>query len=77
MVVLISSSGKSLNMINAAKKAKKLNLNLLTFTGFDRGNPLSLLGDVNLWVDSFSYNTVEIVHQIALLSILDLIILES
>ena len=74
LVILISSSGKSLNMINAAKKTKELNLNLLTLTGFNKDNPLSLLGDINLWVDSNSYNTVENVHQIALLSILDLII---
>ncbi|MDB9776846.1 SIS domain-containing protein [Alphaproteobacteria bacterium] len=77
LIVLISSSGQSLNMINAANKAKKLNLNLLTLTGFDKNNPLSLLGDINLWVDSKNYNIVENVHQITLLSILDLIIIDT
>lgn len=76
LIVLISSSGQSLNMINAANKAKELNLNLLTLTGFDKNNPLSVLGDINLWVDSKNYNIVENVHQIALLSILDLIIID-
>ena len=36
--------------------------------------PLSQLGDINLWLDSSAYNFVESVHQIWLLTIVDLII---
>ena len=32
------------------------------------------MGDVNLWVDSTQYNTVEIAHQTWILSIIDYLI---
>ena len=72
-LILISSSGKSLNIVNAAKFACN-NINVITFTGFDSNNPLSLCGDINFWLDSKAYNIIEGVHQIWLLSICDLII---
>ena len=37
-------------------------------------NPLRQLGDINLWVNSMAYNHIENVHQILLLSLVDLII---
>ena len=40
-LILISSSGKSLNIVNAAQYALKNNINVITFTGFDSNNPLS------------------------------------
>ena len=73
-LILISSSGKSANVVNAAKYAKKNNMNLITFTGFEHDNPLCLIGDINFWLDSKAYNIIESVHQIWLLSICDLII---
>ena len=73
-LILISSSGKSANVVNAAKYAKKNNINLVTFTGFDHDNALCALGDINFWLDSKAYNIIESVHQIWLLSICDLII---
>ena len=73
-LVLISSSGKSPNMVNAAKYANDNNITVITFTGFDYNNPLSMLGDINFWLDSKSYNIIEGIHQIWLLSICDLII---
>jgi len=74
VVILISSSGKSPNVINAAKKAKKLNLDLVTFSGFDFNNPLRKIGDLNFWVNSKAYNVVENTHQIWLLAVCDAII---
>ena len=71
LVILISSSGKSPNMLNAARKALEMRLPVITLTGFDAANPLRLLGSVNLWIESNSYNIVENVHQIWLLSISD------
>ena len=73
-LVLISSSGKSLNIVNAGQYARMNNINVITFTGFDSNNPLSLCGDINFWLDSKAYNIIEGVHQIWLLSICDLII---
>ena len=75
LVILISSSGKSQNMLNAADKAKELGIsNLITFSGFSNKNPLSQKGDINFWVNSEAYNFVENIHQIWLLSLVDLII---
>ena len=73
-LVLISSSGKSMNMINACKADKKKKISkIITLTGNKKNNPLSKLGNINLWVDSNVYNHVENIHQIWLLSICDLI----
>ena len=74
MVILISSSGKSQNMVNAANYAKENKISVVTFTGFDSNNPLKAIGDINFWVDSKAYNIVEMIHQIWLLSICDSII---
>lgn len=73
-LILISSSGQSSNVVNASKYAKQNDINLITFTGFDINNPLVMSGDINFWLDSKSYNIIEGVHQIWLLSICDLII---
>jgi D-sedoheptulose 7-phosphate isomerase len=74
LVILISSSGQSENIINAAIKAKKMGLGLITFSGFQSSNPLRSLGDINLWVDSEHYNAVETAHQSWLLSVVDYIV---
>ena len=74
MVILISSSGSSKNMVNAAKTAKKLGISVITFTGFKPKNILKQEGVLNFWVDSKAYNIVENIHQIWLLMVCDLII---
>ena len=73
-VILISSSGQSINMLNGAKQSREMNLSLATLSGFKADNPLRLMGDVNLWVDSTSYNIVEMAHHVWLLSIVDYLI---
>jgi len=78
VVILISSSGKSKNMLNACKAAKRKKISkIITLTGNKKNNPLSKLGDINLWVDSDIYNHIENTHQIWLLSICDLISLNK
>ena len=74
MVILISSSGQSQNIINGAKKAREMELPLVTFSGFSEQNKLREMGDINLWIDSNEYNIVEIVHQTWILSIVDYLI---
>ena len=74
-LILISSSGKSQNMINACKAARNKKISkIITFTGHDKNNPLSKLGDINFWINSKAYNFVENTHQVWLLTIVDLII---
>ena len=77
MLILVSASGKSPNIINAAKKAKKIGLKLITFSGFKNKNPLEKLGDINFSIDSKNYNHIENIHQVMLLSLVDLIIEEN
>ena len=75
VLILISSSGKSQNMINACKAARNKKMSqIITFTGHNKDNPLSKLGNINFWIDSKAYNFVENTHQVWLLTIVDLII---
>lgn len=76
-VFLISSSGQSQNVLNACSYANDNNITSITFTGFKTDNPLRKAGKINFWVDSESYNIVENIHQIWILSIVDLIIGKS
>jgi D-sedoheptulose 7-phosphate isomerase len=48
----------------------------VTLSGFNVDNPLRKLGDINLWVDSHSYNVIEMTHHIWLLSVVDYIVSE-
>jgi D-sedoheptulose 7-phosphate isomerase len=74
LVILISSSGKSLNIVNAAIQAKKMRMNIVSLTGFANDNPLKQMGDLNFWVDSKAYNVIENIHQIWLLMVCDLVV---
>jgi len=74
VLIVISSSGNSENIIQAIKEARNRKMKVITFTGFDKNNPVKQLGDVNFWLDSYAYNIVENIHQIWLLAICDLII---
>ena len=74
-LILISSSGKSENMLNACKAARNKKISkIITLTGHEKNNPLSKEGDINLWIDSKAYNFIENTHQVWLLAICDLII---
>ena len=71
LVILISSSGSSKNIVNAAKFAKKQGNPLITLSGFKENNPLKKIGDVNVWVNSNSYNHIEMAHHIFLVAVID------
>jgi len=77
VAVLISSSGKSQNMVNAAAYANGADLMTVTFTGFKPSNPLKQLGKLNFHLESEAYNVIEMVHHIWLLAVCDLIIGEA
>ena len=74
LVILISSSGTSKNIVNAAEYAKSKDYKVVTFSGFDKNNALKLVGDLNFWVDSHAYNIVENTHQIWLLMVCVMIV---
>jgi D-sedoheptulose 7-phosphate isomerase len=74
ILILISSSGKSPNVVKAAHRAKEMDLYVAAFTGFHQETPLGAAADINFWVDSRSYNIVECTHMIWLAAIVDLLI---
>ena len=73
LLICISSSGESKNIINGAKFAKKIGCKVVTLTGFDKKNKVRKIGHVNLWLNSKNYNLIEMTHHIWLLSIVDFI----
>lgn len=77
LVILISSSGRSPNIINAAKSCRSRGLGLITFSGFSADNELKGLGDINFWVNSDVYNIVETTHQTWLLAVVDFLAIQN
>tara|TARA_B110000046_G_C12937599_1_gene374309 strand:- start:612 stop:1157 length:546 start_codon:yes stop_codon:yes gene_type:complete len=73
LLICISSSGESNNIIKGAKYAKKIGCKVITLTGFKKENKVRKIGHVNLWLDSKNYNLVEMTHHTWLLSIVDFI----
>ena len=62
-------------MLNGVQAARNGNFKqVVTLSGFAKDNPLSQLGDINLWLDSKAYNFVENLHQIWPLTVVDLLI---
>ena len=72
LIILISSSGTSKNIVNAAQYCNENNIKLITLSGFKYDNPLSKLGNVNFHVKSSDYNFIEMIHHIILVSIVDI-----
>ncbi|WP_010681167.1 D-sedoheptulose-7-phosphate isomerase [Acetivibrio cellulolyticus] len=72
ILIAISSSGKSPNILNAVKSAIGLNCKVITLSGFSPENPLRQFGELNFYVPSDKYGYVELVHQIILHSIVDI-----
>jgi D-sedoheptulose 7-phosphate isomerase len=72
LLVAISSSGKSQNIINAVKTAKEKKMRTVTLSGFLNSNPLRMLGDINFWIDKTDYGLVESAHFFILHTVVDL-----
>ena len=74
LVILLSVSGESKNLLNAANFCNKEKIKLVTITGANEGNSLSKMGTINYWINSKAYNIVETVQMLILVSIIDKII---
>ena len=75
ILIAISSSGKSKNIINGCAAAKKKKFSkIITLTGHSINNPVMKKGDINLWINSKAYNFIENIHQFWLLLLVDLVI---
>ncbi len=73
LVVAISSSGNSQNIINAINIAKEKKAAVITFTGFQADNRAKQMGDLNVYVPCKKYGIVESIHNLILQQIVDLI----
>jgi len=74
LLILISSSGTSKNIINAAKYCQNNNIDLITLSGFNKDNSLTKCGKVNFHVNSEEYNFIEMTHHIILVSLVDIFV---
>lgn len=73
LVVAISSSGNSKNIINAIEVASKKGAEVITFTGFKSDNKAKQLGNINVYVPCEKYGIVESIHNLILQQIVDMI----
>lgn len=62
VLIAISSSGKSKNILKAVESARSIGCAVITFSGFEEKNPLSQLGDINFYIASKEYGFVEVAH---------------
>ncbi|MCK5160442.1 MAG: SIS domain-containing protein [Candidatus Aureabacteria bacterium] len=62
ILIAISSSGQSDNILSGVLAAKKKDVRVITLSGFDKDNPLGSLGDINFYVPAAEYGYVEAVH---------------
>lgn len=73
LLVAISSSGNSANIINAIETVKAKETMVITFTGFEADNKVKQMGDVNVYVPCKQYGIVESIHNLMLQQIVDMI----
>ena len=73
-MILLSASGNSLNMVKAAKYCKTKSITFLSITGFSKKNKLNQVSKNKIWIDSKSWNLIEILQLNILLNFVDKII---
>lgn len=73
LLVAVSSSGDSQNIVNAINTANAKSMETITFTGFKKDNKSKRLGMVNVYVPSEKYGIVESIHNLMLQQVVDLI----
>ena len=75
LVILISSSGNSMNIYKSAEHCNKSGIPFITLTGFNEDNKVrkdfSESSLLDIWVDSNSYAIVECMHLIYLHAAVD------
>lgn len=75
LLILISCSGDSKNLVNANKFANNNNINVVTLTGCKKNNTLNRQkNSLKFWLDSNNYNHIEIIHHLILLLVVDKVV---
>lgn len=72
VLVAISSSGNSPNILNAVAAARAKGMAVVGLSGFAADNRLRRLGDVNVYIPSPLYGLVEVGHLAFLHAVLDI-----
>lgn len=72
LLVAISSSGRSPNILEAVAAARTAGCAVVTLSGFAADNPLRALGDINFYLGSGEYGFVEVGHLMLCHTMLDL-----
>jgi len=71
LLVAISSSGRSINILNGCRAAKEMGAQVITLSGFSPDNPLRQMGDLNFWINAEDYGLIETAHFFLLHTIID------
>jgi D-sedoheptulose 7-phosphate isomerase len=72
LLVAISSSGRSKNILNGVRTARERDCTVYTLSGFTADNPLRSTGHLNFYLDNEEYGFVEVGHLALLHSVLDI-----
>lgn len=72
LLVAISSSGNSSNILKAVAVSQRQSASVITLSGFKKDNFLRKQGDLNLWIDREDYGLVEVAHFFLLHTVVDL-----
>lgn len=64
VMIAISSSGKSKNILKAVDQFRTKGGYIVTLTGFKPDNPLRMKGDLNLYIAEEHYGYVEAAHSV-------------
>ena len=77
LMVAISSSGNSPNILRGIETAKENGAQVITLTGFREDNKARQMGNYNIYVPSMEYGIVESVHNIILQQTVDILMEEN
>ena len=71
LLIAISSSGKSKNILSAVDIALKKQAKVITLSGFAKNNVLRSKGDLNFYLQSTDYGLIEMGHFFLLHTLID------
>ena len=66
LLLAVSSSGNSPNIVAAVRTARECGAAILTFSAMRPDNSIRALGDINIWVPASSYGDAESAHAFLL-----------
>ena len=66
LLIAISSSGSSPNIVRALERAQALRVQIVTLSGRTPDNPARRFGDVNVYIPNHRYGWIEPSHHVVL-----------